>query len=203
MECTRTARPHPISVARAPLSPPVPARLGPLAGPVWLCRARVGASPLGGPVPRVEWAASRACGVWGVVCGCGAYISACAGGGAALCRVWQCGPALPRAPRPGARGTAAARAISPPTFFDIFSSCVCVIFSHTSRPEGAGRTDKNLCRCFGAPARRVFPDHLITSRPHCVCVCRSARAAIVFVAPPPPQWREFTHGASTPHRKGQ
>jgi hypothetical protein len=25
-----------------------------------------------------------------------------------------------------------------------------------------GRTDKNLCRCFGAPARRVFPDHLIT-----------------------------------------
>ena len=24
------------------------------------------------------------------------------------------------------------------------------------------RTDKNLCRCFGAPARRVFPDHLIT-----------------------------------------
>ena len=28
-----------------------------------------------------------------------------------------------------------------------------------------GRTDKNLCRCFGAPARRVFPDHLITY--HC------------------------------------
>ena len=27
-----------------------------------------------------------------------------------------------------------------------------------------GRTDKNLCRCFGAPARRVFPDHLITLR---------------------------------------
>ena len=25
-----------------------------------------------------------------------------------------------------------------------------------------GRTDKNLCRCFGAPARRVSPDHLIT-----------------------------------------
>ena len=25
-----------------------------------------------------------------------------------------------------------------------------------------GRTDKNLCRCFGAPACRVFPDHLIT-----------------------------------------
>ena len=24
-----------------------------------------------------------------------------------------------------------------------------------------GRTDKNLCRCFGAPACRVFPDHLI------------------------------------------
>ena len=23
-------------------------------------------------------------------------------------------------------------------------------------------SDKNLCRCFGAPARRVFPDHLIT-----------------------------------------
>ena len=25
-----------------------------------------------------------------------------------------------------------------------------------------GRTDKKLCRCFGAPVRRVFPDHLIT-----------------------------------------
>ena len=25
----------------------------------------------------------------------------------------------------------------------------------------ASRTDKNLCRCFGASARRVFPDHLI------------------------------------------
>ena len=25
-----------------------------------------------------------------------------------------------------------------------------------------GRTDKNLCRCFGAPALRVFPHHLIT-----------------------------------------
>ena len=25
-----------------------------------------------------------------------------------------------------------------------------------------GWTDKNLCRCFGAPACRVFPDHLIT-----------------------------------------
>ena len=25
-----------------------------------------------------------------------------------------------------------------------------------------GRIDKNLCRCFGAPVRRVFPDHLIT-----------------------------------------
>ena len=29
-------------------------------------------------------------------------------------------------------------------------------------PGNQGRTDKNLCRCFGAPARRVFPDHLIT-----------------------------------------
>jgi hypothetical protein len=29
------------------------------------------------------------------------------------------------------------------------------------RLHPAGRTDKNLCRCFGAPARRVFPDHLI------------------------------------------
>ena len=26
----------------------------------------------------------------------------------------------------------------------------------------SGRTDKNLCRRFGAPACRVFPDHLIT-----------------------------------------
>ena len=31
------------------------------------------------------------------------------------------------------------------------------------RHHPPGRTDKNLCRCFGAPARRVFPDHLITS----------------------------------------
>ena len=30
-----------------------------------------------------------------------------------------------------------------------------------------GRTDKNLCRCFGAPARRVFPDHLITCMRAC------------------------------------
>ena len=27
-----------------------------------------------------------------------------------------------------------------------------------------GGPDKNLCRCFGAPARRVSPDHLITYR---------------------------------------
>ena len=26
----------------------------------------------------------------------------------------------------------------------------------------SGRTDKTLCRCLGAPACRVFPDHLIT-----------------------------------------
>ena len=36
-----------------------------------------------------------------------------------------------------------------------------------------GRTDKNLCRCFGAPARRVFPDHLIKrslqTRSHAEC----------------------------------
>ena len=32
----------------------------------------------------------------------------------------------------------------------------------TPSPGTQGRTDKNLCRCFGAPARRVFPDHLIT-----------------------------------------
>ena len=29
------------------------------------------------------------------------------------------------------------------------------------RHHPPGRTDKNLCRCFGAPACRVFPDHLI------------------------------------------
>ena len=28
------------------------------------------------------------------------------------------------------------------------------------RHHPPGRTDKNLCRCFGAPARRVSPDHL-------------------------------------------
>ena len=27
-----------------------------------------------------------------------------------------------------------------------------------------GRTDKKLCRCFGAPVRRVFPDHLSLTR---------------------------------------
>jgi hypothetical protein len=27
-----------------------------------------------------------------------------------------------------------------------------------------GRTDKNLCRCLGAPACRIFPDHLIIRR---------------------------------------
>ena len=31
------------------------------------------------------------------------------------------------------------------------------------RHHPPGRTDQNLCRCFGAPARRVFPDHLIMS----------------------------------------
>ena len=31
-----------------------------------------------------------------------------------------------------------------------------------ARLHPPGRTDKHLCRCFGAPARRVFPDHLIT-----------------------------------------
>ena len=34
------------------------------------------------------------------------------------------------------------------------------------RHHPPGRTDKNLCRCFGAPARRVFPDHLSTSYLH-------------------------------------
>ena len=40
-----------------------------------------------------------------------------------------------------------------------------------------GRTDKNLCRCFGAPARRVFPDHLITY------FCRSFGAPARRVSP--------------------
>ena len=33
------------------------------------------------------------------------------------------------------------------------------------RHHPPGRTDQNLCRCFGAPAVacRVFPDHLITT----------------------------------------
>ena len=31
------------------------------------------------------------------------------------------------------------------------------------RHHPPGRTDKNLCRCFGAPACRVFPDHLMIS----------------------------------------
>ena len=29
-----------------------------------------------------------------------------------------------------------------------------------------GRNDKNLCRCFGAPACRVFPDHLLITSIH-------------------------------------
>ena len=29
------------------------------------------------------------------------------------------------------------------------------------RHHPPGRTDTNLCRCFGVPACRVFPDHLI------------------------------------------
>ena len=37
---------------------------------------------------------------------------------------------------------------------------------HCCRPafrhHPPGRTDKNLCRCFGASAAGVFPDHLIT-----------------------------------------
>ena len=45
----------------------------------------------------------------------------------------------------------------------------------TPSPGTQGRTDKNLCRCFGAPARRVFPDHLITyvesPRLHLTSVC--------------------------------
>jgi hypothetical protein len=59
---------------------------------------------------------------------------------------------------------------------DIHMKCVCVAFvavagrrytytvcTYLLTATGTqGRTDKNLCRCFGAPARRVFPDHLIT-----------------------------------------
>ena len=46
-----------------------------------------------------------------------------------------------------------------------------------------GRTDKNLCRCFGAPATharrphgRVFPDHLITR-----CTATGPREHVVAV----------------------
>jgi hypothetical protein len=69
---------------------------------------------------------------------------------------------------------------SPPSSLSLSSSPLCV--APTARPRAAvprrpcrlrhrlltfdfirhGRTDKNLCRCFGAPARRVLPDHLIT-----------------------------------------
>ena len=34
------------------------------------------------------------------------------------------------------------------------------------RHHPPGRTYKTLCRCFGAPARRISPDHLITRRCH-------------------------------------
>ena len=38
--------------------------------------------------------------------------------------------------------------------------------SHCCGPAFRQVGDKDLCRCFGAPARRVFPDHLITL-PNC------------------------------------
>ena len=39
--------------------------------------------------------------------------------------------------------------------------CRWFILNKLPSPGTQGRTDKNLCRCFGAPACRVFPDHLI------------------------------------------
>ena len=36
-----------------------------------------------------------------------------------------------------------------------------LLYLHRSTPSARAGTDKNLCRCFGAPVRRVFPDHLI------------------------------------------
>ena len=59
------------------------------------------------------------------------------------------------------------------------------------RHHPPGRTDKNLCRCFGAPAcRRVFPDHLITYLP------RSTQ----LPPPPPPQPRAPLVGSRDPRR---
>jgi hypothetical protein len=42
------------------------------------------------------------------------------------------------------------------------TTVVFVLNKLLSQKKIVTRTDKNLCRCFGAPARRVFPDHLIT-----------------------------------------
>ena len=47
-------------------------------------------------------------------------------------------------------------------FFFFFPSTAAVDRRSTPSPGTQGRTDRLLCRCFGAPARRVFPDHLIT-----------------------------------------
>ena len=50
-------------------------------------------------------------------------------------------------------------------------------FTYLLSPGTQGRTDKNLCRCFGAPARRVFPDHLIT-------YCRRSSTLVRWKCPP-------------------
>ena len=43
-----------------------------------------------------------------------------------------------------------------------YTSTTAVDRRSTPSLGNPGRIDKNLCRCFGAPACRVFPDHLIT-----------------------------------------
>ena len=43
-----------------------------------------------------------------------------------------------------------------------------------------GRADKNLCRCFGAPARRVFPLSYLLTYHQLFCRCFGAPACRAF-----------------------
>ena len=54
----------------------------------------------------------------------------------------------------------AERSLGPPSRAGVTALVPLLLTGVRHHPPG--RTDKNLCRCFGAPACRVFPDHLIT-----------------------------------------
>ena len=64
---------------------------------------------------------------------------------------------------------------------------VPLLLTGVSTPSAPGRTDKNLCRCFGAPARRtrphgrVFPDHLIILTYLLLTYCQNGAFAMALV----------------------